>query len=122
MNRAVASILTLAACAASGCVGPRPTESAGVRRSDVLTLGDHFDCAFGSLFVIHIQDEYRLIRCVDRGSGAISGCYDDVLVVPTDEVQWNRWIEVPKAQGLDVAIVSPKEVAFRVRGGAGAAR
>ena len=113
MNHALASITLAAVLSCAACASP----PGGVERSDVLPLGDHYECAFGSLFVIHVQDEYRLIRCVSGTSGTISGCYDDVLAVPTDDVRWNRWIDVPNARGLELAIVSPAEVAFRIRPG-----
>jgi hypothetical protein len=78
----------------------------------VLFRSDHYESSLGSLFVISVQGEYRLIRCIP--AGPIAGCYEDLLVVPRDEVKWNRWLTVPKIPGLELAIVSPTEVAFRV--------
>jgi hypothetical protein len=111
-NLAVTSFVLLAFVGALGCASPTRPSSDAVEQSDVLPLGGQYECELGSLFVIRVQDEYRLIRSVPRGS--IAG-YDDVFVVPRDQVRWNRWVTVPGARGLELAIVSPERVAFRCR-------
>ena len=110
MNRVLATYAVLAASLVAGCATPEtPPEP---ERSSILPLGDHFESSLGSLFVIGVQGEYRLIRCIP--AGPIAGCYEDLLVVPREDVKWNRWLTVPKIPGLELAIVSPTEVAFRV--------
>lgn len=113
MNRVVLT-LALVLPALAGCAEPR----AVVRRSDVLSLGDHYESPSGSLFVISVQDEYRLIRCIP--DGPIAGCYDNLFSVRRDSVKYNRWLEVEGIPDLDIAFVSPTEVAFRVRPSAAA--
>jgi hypothetical protein len=116
MQRALAVVTVLAACAAAGCEsGPRADRGASV--SDVMRLGDQYESPVGCLFVIRVQDEYRLIRSVS--SGPISHGYEDLFAVPRDQVKFNRWLGVEKAPGLELAIVSPEEVAFRFEGAGG---
>ena len=115
MNRVFASSAAAAALIVAGCAAEKPPvaeRSTVIERSNVLPLGDHYESSLGSLFVIGVQGEYRLIRCIP--AGPIAGCYEDLLVVPRDDVKWNRWLSVPKIPGLELAIVSPTEVAFRV--------
>jgi len=110
MQRALVVLATLAALTVAGCEsGPFP--EGGGRISDVYPLGDEYASPVGNLFVISVQDEYRLIRAVS--SGAISRGYEDLFSVPRDNVKFNRWMRVEKAPGLELAIVSPTEVAFR---------
>jgi hypothetical protein len=109
MNRVLASSAAVAALVVAGCASEA---TPAVQRSNVLPLGDHYESSLGSLFVIGVQGEYRLIRCIP--AGPIAGCYEDLLVVPREEVKWNRWLPVEKIPGLELAIVSPTEVAFRV--------
>lgn len=116
MNRALASCAAAAALLAAGCASNSSAD--GTRPSDVLGLGEHFESSLGSLFVLEVQEEYRLIRCIP--SGPIAGCYEDLFVVPLDSVKYNRWLPVESVPGLEIAIVSPKEVAFRVDAAAGA--
>jgi hypothetical protein len=110
MNRVLAPFALFAALVAAGCASEQPPSV--VERSNVLSLGDHYESSLGSLFVIGVQGEYRLIRCIP--AGPIAGCYEDLLVVPRADVKWNRWLAVPTIPGLELAIVSPTEVAFRV--------
>ena len=65
---------------------------------------------------MRIQDEYRVIRCIPEGP--IAGCYEDVLSVPRSGLSYNRWIPVDNCPGLEVAFLSPREVAFRTELGA----
>jgi hypothetical protein len=65
----------------------------------------------GNLFVLRIQDEYRVIRCIEEGP--IRGCYEDVFAVSGDALKYNRWMELVSIPGVQVAVVSPTEVAFR---------
>ena len=114
MHRVLATSAVLAAFLVAGCAAPETAQQSTpeLERSSILPLGDHFESSLGSLFVIGVQGEYRLIRCIP--AGPIAGCYEDLLVVPRDDVKWNRWLAVPKIPGLELAIVSPTEVAFRV--------
>jgi hypothetical protein len=71
----------------------------------------------GDLRVINVQDDFQVVRCTD--SGAIAGCFDTVFTVPFSQVRFNRWIPVPAAPGLEVALVTPTKVAFQIRHRAG---
>jgi hypothetical protein len=121
MHRAVLSSAALAALIVAGCATPSSSGNSGaapaIERSSVLALGDHYESSLGSLFVIRVQDEFRLIRCIP--AGPIAGCYEDLLVIPLEQVKYNRWLTVEKLPGLEVAIVAPKEVAFRFEEGRG---
>jgi hypothetical protein len=116
MNRVLATYAVLAASLVAGCASPE--RQPAPERSNILPLGDHYESSLGSLFVIGVQGEYRLIRCIP--AGPIAGCYEDLLVVPREEVKWNRWLTVPNIPGLELTIVSPTEVAFRVEESYGA--
>ena len=115
----IRAFLTCAAVAAglSACAGPRSDgapmpASDPIDRADIFSLGDHYQStAAGSLFVISVQDEYRLIRCIP--SGPIAGCYEDVWRLPRDGVRYNRWMGVESVPGLEIAVVSPTQVAYR---------
>ena len=116
MRRALAVLAVAVALCAAGCESSPPADGAG-QVSEVMPLGDQYDSPVGCLFVISVQDEYRLIRSVS--SGPISHGYEDLFSVPRDRVKFNRWMRVDKAPGLEFAIVSPREVAFRVDESAG---
>ena len=116
MNRALTSAAITAVFAVAGCASPQATGE----HSKVLPLGDHYESSLGSLFVIAVQNEYRLIRCIP--AGPIAGCYEDLFVLPRDEVKFNRWLTVEKVPGLEMAVVSPTSVAFRVQEVSGAAK
>jgi len=114
--------LLLAACAAAPAersASPAQRPEAVVERSKVLSLGDSFASSMGDLRVINVQDEFHVVRCTD--AGAIAGCFDTVFTVPLDQVRFNRWIPVPAAPGLEVALVTPTKVAFQIRPQAGGA-
>jgi hypothetical protein len=110
MHRALVVLATLAALAPAACESS-PFPEGGGRVSDVYPLGDEYASPVGNLFVISVQDEYRLIRSVS--SGPISRGYEDLFSVSRDHVKFNRWMPVERAPGLELAIVSPTEVAFR---------
>ena len=117
----IRTLFVLAAAAAlAGCASRERPPERGYLASGVLPLGDHFDSPQGSLFVISVQDEYKLIRCIP--SGPIAGCYEDVFVIPRSAVHYNRWMKVESVPGLELAVVSPTEVAFRVESDAGKPR
>jgi hypothetical protein len=117
-----ASLLSLVLVASlAGCASNERPSERGYYSSGVLPLGDHFETPKGgSLFVISVQDEYRLIRCIP--SGPIAGCYEDMFTIPSGSVHYNRWMRVETVPGLELAIVSPTEVAFRVEQDAGTPR
>ncbi len=81
----------------------------------LVALGEHFDTARGRVFVLRIQGEYRVIRCIPDGPGSIAGCFEDVLSVSGDDVRWNTWMDVRDVPGLSVAFVSPTAVALLQR-------
>lgn len=110
MKRALATFAVVAVLLASGCVSDSGGAISG-SSSGVMPLGAQYDSPAGSFFVISVQHEYRLIRAMS--SGPISHGYEDLLSVPADSVKFNRWMRVEKAPGLELAIVSPDEVAFR---------
>ena len=116
MNRTLAVVAVIAASCVAGCASAAPEDGDG-RISDVLGLGALYDSPAGSVFVIDVQGEYRLIRCVS--AGPIARGYEDLYVVPRDQVKFNRWMNIEKAPGLELAIVSPREVAFRFEGAGG---
>jgi hypothetical protein len=105
--RVVPSCLLAVALAAAGCASARNAPG-----SVVLRLGEPYHTPDGDLFVIRVQDEFRLIRCIP--TGPIAGCYEDVHNVAADRVEYNRWMDVTRVPGLELAIVSPAEVAYRV--------
>jgi hypothetical protein len=110
MKRALAALAAAAVLSSAGCESD-PYAHGGSRVSDVMPLGYEYESPVGCLCVISLQDEYRLIRSV--ASGPISHGYEDLFTVPRDHVKFNRWMTVEKAPGLELAIVSPSEVAFR---------
>jgi hypothetical protein len=110
MNRAVAALAALAALTVAGCASELADDGAA-HISEVLPLGAQYESPVGSLIVISVQDEYRLIRAV--AVGQIGRSYEDLFSVPRDAVKFNRWMPVDRAPGLELAIVSPSEVAFR---------
>jgi hypothetical protein len=120
----IRALLTCAALAVglSGCASHGSAPSASpIDRADVFSLGDHYESVLGgSLFVISVQDEFRLIRCIP--SGPIAGCYEDVWRLPREGVRYNRWMPVDSVPGLEIAVVSPTEVAYREKPRAGTPR
>ena len=109
------TILALALGAAlSGCVSPPPgAQPAGGdpdAPAQVLAFGEPFETSEGQVFVLRIQDEYRVIRCIP--DGPIAGCYEDVLSVSDSSVVWNEWMQVTDVPGLQVAFVAPGSVAL----------
>ena len=117
MNRALVVAVAALAPALCGCAS-EGLSGEGV--SGVYPLGVQYESPVGGLLVLDVQDEYRLIRAVS--SGAIARGYEDLFSVPHDEVKFNRWMPIDKAPGLELAIVSPQEVAFRYEGPGGAAK
>ena len=79
-------------------------------RATMLSFDESFESARGRVFVLRIQDEFRLIRCIPDGT--ITGCYEDVLSISGDDVEWNTWMDVTDIPGLRVAFVSPTAVAL----------
>ncbi len=101
----------LLATALVGCTAPpRHAESAPSNGLRLVALGEHIPTSRGNVFVVRVQGEYRLIRCIP--SGPIAGCYEDVLSVADADVAWNHWVDVDAVPGLRVAFVSPTDVAF----------
>ena len=116
--RRPAEILALTLLAATaGCAMQRAAPAPGMR---VLKLGEQCDTPYGKFFALRIQDEYRVIRCIP--DGPIAGCYEDVLSVPRGGLSYNRWMDVKGTTGLQVAIISPQEVAFRIQQESGTPR
>ena len=104
--------------AAGGCA----SSDDGIREGDgvkIYDLGEPFRTRQGTVHVIRVQDEYRLVRCIP--DGPIAGCYEDILSVPRaplsdDSVpgpRWNQWIDVPTVEGLKIAFVGTGRVAVR---------
>jgi hypothetical protein len=108
---AVSAVLLAASCAAprDDVLELRPD----VEHSDILSLGDSFESSIGGLRMIAVQDEFHLVRCTEGGT--IAGCFDWIFTLQRDEVRFNRWIHVPAAPGLDVALVTPTKVVFQIR-------
>ncbi|MCE9636476.1 MAG: hypothetical protein K8T90_12290 [Planctomycetes bacterium] len=103
----------LVACAAPGS---GPSGKAATRR-----LGESFPTTVGDVYLIRVQDEYRLIRCMP--DTAIQGCYEDVFRMQRDALtddsaaqhsfRWNQWVNVPSVPGLEIMFLSPEQVALR---------
>jgi hypothetical protein len=79
-------------------------------RAQLVAFGEPFQTSAGQIFVLKVQDEYRVIRCIP--DGPIAGCYEDVLSVSNDKVDWNAWMSVGDVPGLRVAFVSPTAIAL----------
>ena len=113
MIRRLALVLALGlpVSALTGCLSPRPgAQGGGVAGGPesaprLVTFGEPYATSEGQVFVLRIQNEYRVIRCVP--TGPIAGCYEDVLSVPGHDVRWNEWLEVGDVPGLQVAFISP---------------
>ncbi len=101
-----AIVLALGACRA-----PSPV-AAPAEGLQTLHLGEHFDTPKGNVFVVRVQDEYRLIRCIP--TGPIAGCYEDILSLPSDGLTWNEWVDVEAVPGLSMTFLSPIDVAVRM--------
>lgn len=114
MRRAVLSVLSAAVltCAllAGACASSTNGRHAVAEGSaEMVSLGEYFDTDAGQVFVLRVQDEFRLIRCIPEGP--IAGCYEDVFAVADDDVRWNTWIDIAAIPGLRVSFVSPTEIA-----------
>lgn len=106
--------VVLCGALATACASPPPEPEPEPAPIDDLTaemvnLGQPFDTSTGQIFVLRVQDEFRLIRCIP--DGPIAGCYEDVLSVSGDSIAWNAWLDVEQVPGLRVAFVSPSAVA-----------
>ena len=110
---AVALAVALTSCAMPGA---GPGGKAETRR-----LGESFPTTKGDVYLIRIQDEYRLIRCMP--DSAIQGCYEDVFRMQRDALtddakavnsfRWNQWVKVPSIDGLEIMFLTPEQVALR---------
>ncbi len=116
MHRALASCAAVSAFLVSGCA----TVPNGIESWQIVPIGIHHETPLGTVFVIGVQDEFKLIRTIPPGAGTITGGYEDVFAIPREQVHYNRWLDVSTMPGLQLAIVSPTEVAFRVKGSGGA--
>jgi hypothetical protein len=96
---------SLTACASGARGGPDPAPY------EVRGLGEPYTTPAGEVFLIRVQDEYRLIRCIP--TGPIAGCYEDVLALPRGGVPWNEWMPVDTVAGLHLAFLSPDVIALR---------
>ncbi len=101
--------LCIAATPLAGCASRANVRAA--ESAQLIQVGDPFETTRGSVYVLRIQDEYRLIRCVP--DGPIAGCWEDVLSVPDSELVWNDWVDVGGMPGVHVSFVSPTQVAVR---------
>jgi hypothetical protein len=111
MSRVLFASFALLAAACAATPDGRATRQE-TERSGVISLGDSYASSMGALRVINVQDEFRVLR--SAAAGSIAG-FDTVFTVPLDEVRFNRWIPVPAAPGLEVALVTPTKVAFQIR-------
>ena len=114
MRHATATALILAAGAFLGaCASARPRSSRIPENSyTIKKVGEHFETADGRLKLIRVQDEFKLLRCVD--GGPIEGCYVDVFTLPRDQLGTTTWIPISEQPGLRLAFLSPEEIAVRV--------
>lgn len=111
--------LLSAGCASEITAPPVPPSGQAVRK-----LGESFRTRHGDVYMLRVQDEYHLIRCIPTSSsGAIAGNYEDVFTMPRDrltddasaqsKVRWNTWIPVPELPGLDINFLSPEWISLR---------
>ena len=80
----------------------------------MVSLGEYFETEKGQVFVLRVQDEFRLIRCIPEGP--IAGCYEDVYSVSGHDVSWNDWVDVDNVPGLRLAFLSPTAIAVARNG------
>lgn len=109
-------VVLLAAACATPADAPVPPAGAAVRK-----LGEPYRTSNGEVYLIRVQDEYRLIRCIP--SGPIAGCYEDVFKISRDSitddtasegrVRWNQWMTVPSVSGLEIMFLAPDRIALR---------
>ncbi len=108
MGRLLAAFGSSCLLLAAGCA----TSSGNGGSGRVMQLGEQFETPQGRLYVLRVQDEYRVIRSTQEGP--IRGFYEDVFSVPADSVKFNRWLDVQGMPGVQMALLSPTQVAFRV--------
>jgi hypothetical protein len=101
--------LGLTACGSSG-----PHGNSG-EPYKIMHLGEHFETPEGNVFVIRVQDDFKLIRCIPEGP--IAGCYEDLLSVPEHGLAYGEWVSVQSVPGLRLAFLSPLELAVRMEDG-----
>ncbi len=114
MNRLCVTALVLAGLLATGCASATPTPSNGSSEKpyDLRQVGEHFETDDGGSFVlIRVQDEYRLLYCIQ--DGPIAGCYAEAFTVERNSVPWSDWVDVESQPGLRLAFLSPVEFAVR---------
>lgn len=120
-NRFDLVLVSVLAVAAAGCASA--TQDAAAKPSngrpyDLRRVGEYFETKAGPCVLIRVQDEYRLIRCVE--TGPIAGCYEDIFSLNLNDVEWNEWVNVQPAPGLTLAFLSPDEFVVRFDESAGA--
>ena len=98
----------------AGCAAPSGGGASGPPYK-LLHLGEQFPTPEGNVFVIRVQDDFKLIRCIP--DGPIAGCYEDLFSVPEQGLAWNEWVSVESVPGLRLAFMSPLEVAVRMEDG-----
>lgn len=109
-----AALLTLTACAS----GQKPPVNGGAA---VRGLGEPYRTTQGEVYLIRVQDEYRLIRCIP--TGPIAGCYQDVFKVSREAItdqsksdapyRWNQWIPVADMPGVQIMFLAPDRIALK---------
>lgn len=123
--RSVRAVLPLVVCAAlSACQAFQPEGGGGPRDAEVRKLGERYRFSRGDVYLIRVQDEYRLIRCTNpTATGTLAGCYEDVFQLPRDKltdqtgaegrIRWNTWVPVPQMPGLQIMFLGPDKIALQ---------
>ena len=116
----LAALLLVLAVGLAGCASVEPAAPEGAELLEpgvdgdqaytIKRLGESFPTEVGGCVMILVQDEYRMIRCIDEGP--IAGCFDPIYTVAQHEVDWSEWVDVVKAPGLRLAFLSPVEYAL----------
>jgi hypothetical protein len=116
--RSLSSAL-LVVVAAAACVSQHSAPPGAAVRS----LGESFKTTHGEVFLMRVQDEYVLIRCIPEGP--IAGCYENVYRIQRDaitddatstgaeRVRWNQWVPVKDVPGLEIMFLDPGHIALR---------
>ena len=71
----------------------------------MLELDEYFPTEIGNIKVIRVQDEFRVIRCIQ--DGPFHGCFVDILTVPRNDLALASWLDVEAVAGLKIAFLTP---------------
>lgn len=126
-SRSAASLAVSALVAAAALLPACASQEQALvsQGAQVLSLGEPYRSAKGDVFVLRIQDEYKVRICMEQ-EGPIQGCFEDVYTIArndltddpnvaagTKKVRWNQWIDLhQQVPGLHLMFLAPERVAF----------